>query len=463
MLSNYVNQLILLWTPGHSKIVWNEQADNLARSVTEVFLVIKKKENLQKYVENLEKEKLWAVLVAGSNGWNNYRHQADVCHSYQVLRNHGIPDERIIVMMEDDLANNAQNPTPGIVINHPKGNDVYKDVPKDYTGKAVTPENFVAILKGNKQALVGIGSEKILKSGPNDHVFIYFADHGAPGLIAFPQGELTATKLNETISYMYKKKIFGKMVIYIEAPESGSMFEDILPRDINVYATTSANGKEDSYACYLDHERDTFLGDYYSVNWLEDSDKEILTQETLNQQFEKVKSKTQKSHVQVFGDLKMRGMHVSEFLGKKIADPIILPKVEMNLVKSRDVPTEILKKKYMTSKSVDEQVVILKKLYNIFNNRLFLSDKVSEILTENFHDQKKEFDSKDKHYKLRNFKCYDKIRKHFNEECFNLSKNTYALNFLYILVNLCEKGIAPEQTIKAMKRVCVHPPVSDIV
>ncbi|GFU89334.1 RNase H domain-containing protein [Trichonephila clavipes] len=35
MLSNYVTQLILLWTPGHSKIVWNEQADNLARSVTE--------------------------------------------------------------------------------------------------------------------------------------------------------------------------------------------------------------------------------------------------------------------------------------------------------------------------------------------------------------------------------------------------------------------------------------------
>ncbi|GFX08718.1 RNase H domain-containing protein [Trichonephila clavipes] len=35
MLSNYVNHLILLWTPGHSKIVWNEQADNLARSVTE--------------------------------------------------------------------------------------------------------------------------------------------------------------------------------------------------------------------------------------------------------------------------------------------------------------------------------------------------------------------------------------------------------------------------------------------
>ena len=26
----------------------------------------------------------WAVLVAGSQGYFNYRHQADVCHAYQV-------------------------------------------------------------------------------------------------------------------------------------------------------------------------------------------------------------------------------------------------------------------------------------------------------------------------------------------------------------------------------------------
>ncbi|GFT62293.1 legumain [Nephila pilipes] len=97
-------------------------------------------ENTHKYLENLEKRRLWAVLVAGSNSWDNYRHQADVCHSYQVLRNHGIPEERIIVMMADDLANNTANPTPGIIINHPKGKDVYKGVPKDYTGNDVTPK-----------------------------------------------------------------------------------------------------------------------------------------------------------------------------------------------------------------------------------------------------------------------------------------------------------------------------------
>ena len=31
----------------------------------------------------------WAVLVAGSNSWGNYRHQADVCHSYQVQTANG--------------------------------------------------------------------------------------------------------------------------------------------------------------------------------------------------------------------------------------------------------------------------------------------------------------------------------------------------------------------------------------
>lgn len=40
----------------------------------------------------------------------------------------------------------------------------------------------------------------------------------------------------------------------------------------SVYATTAANAKESSYACYYDEKRDTYLGDWYSVNWMEDSD-----------------------------------------------------------------------------------------------------------------------------------------------------------------------------------------------
>ena len=39
--------------------------------------------------------KTWAVLVAGSHTWSNYRHQADVCHAYQLLRARGIPESDI--------------------------------------------------------------------------------------------------------------------------------------------------------------------------------------------------------------------------------------------------------------------------------------------------------------------------------------------------------------------------------
>lgn len=40
-----------------------------------------------------------------------------------------------------------------------------------------------------------------------------------------------------------------------------------------VFATTAANAEESSYACYYDKKRDTYLGDWYSVNWMEDSDE----------------------------------------------------------------------------------------------------------------------------------------------------------------------------------------------
>ena len=40
----------------------------------------------------------------------------------------------------------------------------------------------------------------------------------------------------------------------------------------SVYVTTSANPYEDSYACYYDKKRKIYLGDVYSVKWMENSD-----------------------------------------------------------------------------------------------------------------------------------------------------------------------------------------------
>lgn len=73
------------------------------------------------------------------------------------------------------------------------------------------------------------------------------------------------------------------------------MFENLLPENVNgkrycfllkenyiqlklvylilVFATTAANSEESSYACYYDDKLGTYLGDLYSVNWMEDSDR----------------------------------------------------------------------------------------------------------------------------------------------------------------------------------------------
>ena len=61
------------------------------------------------------------VIVAGSNGYQNYRHQADACHAYQTAIKNGIAPERIVLMMFDDVANNEGNPFPGKLFNTADG------------------------------------------------------------------------------------------------------------------------------------------------------------------------------------------------------------------------------------------------------------------------------------------------------------------------------------------------------
>ncbi|XP_028087524.1 vacuolar-processing enzyme-like isoform X4 [Camellia sinensis] len=117
---------------------------------------------------------------------------ADVCHAYQLLKKGGLKDENIIVFMYDDIAQKEENPRPGIIINSPYGDDVYKEVPRDYTAENVIV-NFFSVIHGNKTALTG-GSGKIVDSGPNDHIFIFYSDHGGPGVLVRHGQELDCTR-----------------------------------------------------------------------------------------------------------------------------------------------------------------------------------------------------------------------------------------------------------------------------
>jgi len=73
--------------------------------------------------------------------------------------------------------------------------------------------------------------------------------------------------------------MYKEMVIYIEACESGSMFENILENDLNIYAVSAANAHESSWGTYCGNDAvvngkniGSCLGDLFSVSWMEDTE-----------------------------------------------------------------------------------------------------------------------------------------------------------------------------------------------
>lgn len=379
-------------------------------------------------------------------------------------------------MMYDDIAHSENNPTQGIVVNHPSGADVYHDVPKDYVGDAVTPEVFLNVLLGNVTALKGKGSGKFIASGPDDHVFVNFADHGAPGLVAFPNGELYARQLLKTFQLMHKMKKYHKMVVYMEACESGSMFSGLLDADINVYATTAANGDESSYACYWDDLRQTYLGDVYSVRWMEDADNELSNAETLADQYHLVKAETNTSHVQQFGDEEI-GSHyyVGEFLGTErlslkqaarvgsvnrrvtpIADAVPAP----------DVPIHVLEKRIQAAKTPKEVSRLVAQLTELKKQRLLLDDVVVEIVRQvALRENHVAFSSNlvFQRTSITNFDCHERVTPHFSKLCAPLSDNDYALRKVQVFVNLCELGAKTDSIYDAISTVCgKRPPMTGV-
>lgn len=193
----------------------------------------------------------WALLVAGSSGWFNYRHQADVFHAYQVLLAGGYHRDHIVVMAADDIAQDSENPMPGKVFNMPGGPNVYEGVRIDYRGADVTAENFLSVLLGDAAAMAGKGTGRVVDSSPHDKLFVFYSDHGAAGVLGMPTGPfLYADEFIKTLKKKHSKKGFKEAVLYIEACESGSMFEGLLGNDMDIYVTTAANAIESSWATY---------------------------------------------------------------------------------------------------------------------------------------------------------------------------------------------------------------------
>ncbi|KAF7705707.1 hypothetical protein HF521_020993 [Silurus meridionalis] len=289
--------------------------------------------------------KHWILLAAGAKGWKDYRHQANVCHTYQILQRNGIPDEQIVVMMYDDIAQNKENPFPGNIINVPNGPNVYPGVPKDYTGEEVTAKNFLAALCGDSTA-----GKKVIRSNENDTILVYLTDHGKQGHFCFPHSTLYAEDLIKTVKEMSMKRKFLKG-FNTSSISSGLQTPEFLyfylqgfqgSNNIPLYAVSSCKPDEVSYGHYYDKKRDTCLSDVFSAHWLYNLENVNLSTNSFGDQFSYLKKnasvtkKMDKNQTPCnYGDMRILQLKLSEFLGR--SPPSILETYSSFLLKFFDV------------------------------------------------------------------------------------------------------------------------------
>ncbi|XP_043705645.1 vacuolar-processing enzyme-like [Telopea speciosissima] len=424
----------------------------------------------------------WAVLLAGSNGYWNYRHQSDVCHAYQILRKGGMKDENIIVFMYDDIAFNEENPRPGVIINNPHGADVYEGVPKDYTGDNVTVDNFFAVLLGNKTALTG-GSGKVVDSGPDDHIFVYYTDHGGPGVLGMPTGPyLYANDLIDVLKKKHASGTYKSLVFYLEACESGSIFEGLLPEGLNIYATTASNAVESSWGTYCPGESpppppeyETCLGDLYSVAWMEDSDAHNLRTETLKQQFQLVKTRTANenfaygSHVKQYGDLGLNAEHLFLYMGTNPAndnstfiEKNYLPSFS-TAVNQRDADLLHFWRKFSKApEGSPRKLAAQKQFVDFMSHRMHVDHSIKMIGKLLFGIEKGsevlEAVRPVGQPLVDDWGCLKTMVRTFETHCGSLSQ--YGMKHMRSIANICNAGIKEQQMAVASAQACVSMPTN---
>jgi ABC-type branched-subunit amino acid transport system substrate-binding protein/glycosylphosphatidylinositol transamidase (GPIT) subunit GPI8 len=211
---------------------------------------------------------MWALIAATSRGWANYRHQADALAYYQLLRRRGVSDDRIVLIIEDDLASSADNPLPGIVRHAQGGPDVRAGAVVDYRPRELAPQDLMDILAGRDSPRL----PAVIDSGAGDDVLVFVVGHGGrQGLFLHQSREqdvvdetevLTPAMLGATVADMAARGRYRRMLFVVEACRGG-VLGSALSSD-GVLLMSGANPFENSVATHYDPELGQWLADDFA-------------------------------------------------------------------------------------------------------------------------------------------------------------------------------------------------------
>lgn len=253
------------------------------------------------YLTSLVASAQYAFLYVGSKGFWNYRHQADLFTVYNQLLLRGFTASNIELYAYDDVVNNEENPYPGQVFHtlEHKTNVYPGSAAISVKGDDITAQAFYDKISN-------------LPTTSNDYVFMYFDNHGGPGLLGTPIGHsILPDQLNEAFMKASDSKLYKQLLFIIEACYAGSVAEYILAP--NVAMVTAANGMESSYAAVYDEELGVYLSNEFSNNFIALIDENPSI--TVGELYTILKEQTQNSHVTYYGDESIQSLPLSTFIG----------------------------------------------------------------------------------------------------------------------------------------------------
>ena len=218
----------------------------------------------------------YAVLVQGSDGYINYRHQADVLNIYQALRRGGYPDDHIILILDKSIASNRANPEPGVIRTAPDGPDLLSGTTAgsglsaaevDYDSGDLSARDIADILMGRASSRLPV----VLPQDAGNNVLFFWSGHGRSqsqgGADEFVwrddyagQG-FTASMLRETAEQMQ----FRKLCIAAE-PCYGERVIRAVEGIPGVLAMSGASAAEQSWADHWNNDARIWMCDRFSLN-----------------------------------------------------------------------------------------------------------------------------------------------------------------------------------------------------
>lgn len=255
----------------------------------------------------------YAVLVAASEGWKNYRHQADVLGFYHYLKGRGYDDDHIILIMADDIAYNERNPLQGVIHREVSGNNLYNDVQIDYKLGELTLDDLKHILTSEPSETYPV----TLGSSANDNVLFFWSGHGTQ--MGWKWKE-TDDLDSDFAKQMFADMQFRKMFAIIETCYSGGVAQACIGIP-GLLMMTAANPYEPSKADAFDDELQVYLSNTFTSSIL--SHLEINPQSIIYDLYLHAFDKTRGSHVMVYnaehyGNLYLNGIgeYYPEFINK---------------------------------------------------------------------------------------------------------------------------------------------------